>query len=128
MITSAAEFVALRCSTNPDDYRRSAREDASEETWRQVIEQWPEMRRWVAHNKTIPESIVRELFKRNDEEVKFVLAMKRSTPTDILDTLATDESDSIRLAVARHPEVSKSTLELLMNDDWEEVRRIASLR
>ena len=54
VITSAEEFVQLRTSRNPDEYHRAAHEEASVETWLDVIERFPDMRSWVAHNKTVP--------------------------------------------------------------------------
>lgn len=128
MIMSAEEFVALRTSENSADYRRAATEPASEDTWRQVIATYPEMVEWVAHNKTIPVSLIRELFAIGSEKVRLVLAIKRSTPVDLLAKLATDHNDSIHLAVARHPKTTAAALSLLRNDDWEEVRQIASGR
>lgn len=54
MIESADEFVRLRTSADPAEYQRAARDDATERTWRDVIARFPEMRFWVAQNKTVP--------------------------------------------------------------------------
>ena len=54
MIDSAADFARLRTSDNPDDQRRAGHDEASEATWRQVIADHPELRTWVAHDKTVP--------------------------------------------------------------------------
>ena len=50
VIGSAEEFVRLRMSDDPAEYRRSHLEAASLDVWQQVIERYPEMRRWVAHS------------------------------------------------------------------------------
>ncbi len=128
MISSAQEFVDLRCSDDPEEYRRAAFDEATEETWRQVIEQYPEMRRWVAHNKTIPEGVIRQLYAIGDYDILIALAMKRRTPSDVLHDMAVKGHDSVRMAIARHPHVLKLTLELLKKDPWEEVRNVAMMR
>lgn len=128
MIESAKEFVTLRVSENPLEYRRAAWEQASESTWQQVIAEYPEMMEWVAHNKTIGEATIRLLFKVGCKKVKHVLARKRSTPPDLLEELATNDNESIRLAVACNPKASDACLSLLKNDTWEEVRRVVSRR
>lgn len=65
MIESAKEFVRLRKSQIQEEYHRSAHEEASLETWKEVIKQYPCMRSWVAHNKTVPLEILEVL---SDEE------------------------------------------------------------
>ena len=42
MIDSAAEFVRLRLSSDPAEYRRAAREEAPENVWLEVIEAYPD--------------------------------------------------------------------------------------
>ena len=54
MIKSAGEFVKLRNSDVPEEYNRSATEEADELVWLEIIKKFPDMRSWVAHNKTIP--------------------------------------------------------------------------
>ncbi|WP_139983894.1 hypothetical protein [Nocardioides litoris] len=78
MIETAEEFVRLRTSEDPDDYNRAAREEASEATWRDVVDRFPEMRVWVAHNKTVPLSVLEILRKDPDERVVCMVRIKRS--------------------------------------------------
>jgi hypothetical protein len=70
VIASAEEFVRLRTSDDPADYGRAAHDEATEETWREVIKRFPEMRFWVAQNKTVPLNILEELRMDPDERVR----------------------------------------------------------
>lgn len=78
MIESAEEFVRLRQSSDPEEYRRAAWEEASVETWLDVVERYPEMRSWVAHNKTVPLQILEMLRHDPDEQVQWTVREKRS--------------------------------------------------
>lgn len=128
MIGSAEEFVRLRTSEDPAEYERAAAEEAAEATWLDVIERFPQMREWVAQNKTIPESVIRRLFAVGDARARLVLAYKRRTPPDLLAALARDADDSVRLAVAHHPKAPADVLAVLAEDPWERVRDVAVKR
>ena len=78
MIESADEFVRLRRSTDLEEHGRAARDEASIEIWREVIERYPEMREWVAHNKSVPMEILEILRHDADEKVRSVVRQKRS--------------------------------------------------
>ena len=78
VIESADEFVRLRTSTNPAEYHRAANDEAAEQTWIDVIERYPNMRSWVAHNKTVPLSILEILRHDTDEQVRLTVTGKRS--------------------------------------------------
>ncbi len=54
MINSADDFVRLRCSEDRNEYERAAWDEAPLEVWLDVIERFPDMRFWVACNKTVP--------------------------------------------------------------------------
>ncbi|MET8522732.1 hypothetical protein [Nocardioides sp. NPDC004968] len=78
MIDSAEQFVRLRTSDDPADYNRAARDEASETTWRDVIERFPDMCFWVAQNKTVPLSVLEVLRHDPDEKVRHMVMTKRS--------------------------------------------------
>ena len=78
MIESAEEFVSLRTSEDPADYGRAAHDEAEAATWREIIERFPDMRFWVAQNKTVPLSILEILRHDEDERVVSMVRMKRS--------------------------------------------------
>jgi hypothetical protein len=128
MITSAEEFVALRTSDDSDEYTRAAWEDAPTHVWLEVIEKHPDMRAWVAHNKSIPESIIRILAVDSEWRVRITIARKRKTPPDILETLAKDSDESIRHAVAFNRKTPAWILEMVLNDEWINVRETAKER
>lgn len=128
MITSAEEFVRLRSSDIREEYLRAAHEEASESTWRDVIAKYPEMRKWVAHNKSIPDSIIELLSDEDDNEVLSFLASKRKTPKPILQKLAKSLYENVRLAIAFNPKSTPELLQTLLQDDWDEVRRVAEKR
>ena len=122
MIQSAEEFVRLRTSDDPDEYTRAAREEATEAVWLDVIARFPEMRSWVAHNKTVPHSILRILSDDPDFIVRVSVAEKRKAEPDILDKLVHDPNEGVRARVACNAKAPLWVLEKLTHDP---VRRIA---
>jgi len=128
MIKSPEEFIALRTSTQPDEYRRAVNEEAPMEVWNAVLDSHPEMHEWVAHNKTIPLELIERLAVSSSARVRLTIAMKRRTPAGVLTMLARDPDDAVRMAVARHPKVSDDSLRILQNDPVEAIRQIASSR
>jgi hypothetical protein len=127
-ITSAEEFVRLRYSTNPAEYHRAAHEEASLEVWRDVIERYPDARKWVPHNKTIPLEVLATLASDPDHMVRFTVAMKRKLTPDLLERLAGDEDESVRMQVARHRKTTRPTLERLRDDPWDQIREVVQKR
>jgi hypothetical protein len=127
-IDSAAEFVRLRESEDPAEYWRAAHEDASIDVWRDVISDYPDMRFWVAQNKTVPVEILTVLAQDADGRVRSMVARKRSIGDEIMKVLAADVDSGVRMSIARHPKVTRSVLELLINDEWDEVARVAQER
>ncbi|MFJ9544128.1 hypothetical protein ACIRPX_43965 [Streptomyces sp. NPDC101225] len=125
MIESAEEFIRLRLSDDPDEYNKASTEPASPEVWTEVVQQHPEARFWVAHNKTVPVEILRLLAADPDPRVRYVVATKRKLPPDVLTDLAADPDESIRLTVARHKRTPLPVLERLQSDTWDQVREVA---
>lgn len=78
VIESAEEFVRLRTSDDPAEYNRAAQEQATESTWHDVIERFPDMRFWVAQNKTVPLSVLEILRQDPDDRVRHLVTSKRS--------------------------------------------------
>jgi hypothetical protein len=78
VIESAEEFVRLRTSDDPAEYRRAAHEEASIETWYEVIERFPDMRFWVAQNKTVPLPILEHLRHDQSDTVREMVRRKHS--------------------------------------------------
>ena len=86
MIESAEEFVRLRTREDPGEYHRAAHEEASTGTWLDVIERYPDMRFWVANNKTVPLEVLEVLRQDADERVRSMVrckgTWKRAHPED----------------------------------------------
>jgi len=128
MITSAEEFIRLRDSRDPDDYRRAANEAAPEEVWLVLVRGHPEHRRWVAHNKTVPVSILERLATDKDPEVRWVVASRRKAPPELLRVLANDPDETVRMRVASNANSPRPVLEELATDPSSTVREAACAR
>lgn len=127
MILSAAEFVALRTSADRAEQERAADEPASVEVWLEVDDDHPEMRFWVAQNKTVPIEVLTVLADDPDPRVRRMVARKRKLPAELLIRLADDRDDTVRLAVARHRRTPAEVRDrLAAGDPWEEVRAVAA--
>ena len=125
MITSAEEFVRLRTSEAREDYRRAATENAPLDVWLQVVATHPEMRFWVAQNKTVPRAVLELLAADPEVRVREMVARKRSAGEALLTRLATDPQPSVRRAVAGNPKAPAAALTQLRNDPDENVARAA---
>jgi hypothetical protein len=128
MIASAEEFVRLRTSVNPADYSRAARENAAAAVWLDVIRLYPQMRFWVAQNKTVPASILEALATDADARVRFMIAGKNKLTPAIFDRLARDPDSGIRERIARHKRCPRQILERLSRDAADAVARVAEER
>jgi hypothetical protein len=78
VLESVEGFVQLRTGEDPAEYYRAAHDHADEATWLDVLERFPDMRVWVAHNKTVPLSIPERLRHDPDEHVRSMVRAKGS--------------------------------------------------
>lgn len=78
MIETAEEFVRLRLSTDPDEYHRAAHDEAPDAVWLEIVERFPDMRFWVAQNKTVPLSVLEQLRHDHDAQVRGMVRAKGS--------------------------------------------------
>lgn len=115
MINSAEEFVALRSSSIKSEYDRAAFEEAPTSVWRDVIKNYPNYRRWVSHNKTVPLEILEELCQF-DSTVRQFVAAKRKLSAAMFEALSRDESHVVRIAVAANKKAPTAILERLPKD------------
>jgi NurA-like 5'-3' nuclease len=125
MIMSAEEFVRLRLSDDPEEYGRSASDSANELVWLDVIDRYPDMRSWVAHNKTVPLSVLRILSKDSDSDVRITVASKRKLDESLFETLAADIDESVRQRIAYNKKTPMRVLKLLSEDKEPIVRDVA---
>lgn len=121
MIGSADEFVRLRTSDDPDEYGRAARDEAPESVWLEIVRAYPEMRRWVAHNKTVPMSVLDLLAADQDEDVRIAVAQKRKLTADLFNQLSRDPSPNVRQCIAWNGKTPPTVLERLSTDVDESV-------
>ncbi|WP_209445738.1 hypothetical protein [Paenibacillus etheri] len=128
MINSAEEFVRLRLSDNMEEYLKAAWDVAPFEVWLQVIETYPEMREWVAHNKSIPVEIMEILADDADERVRFIVATKNRLPESLQMKLAKDLDSSVRKRIVYNKKATFRVLTILLNDDDEDIRVVAKNR
>ncbi|WP_449602149.1 hypothetical protein [Paenibacillus sp. Marseille-Q9583] len=128
MINSAEEFVRLRLSDNMEEYLKAEWNEAPFEVWLQVIETYPEMREWVAHNKSIPIEIMEILADDADERVRFNVATKNRLPENLQMKLAKDLDSSVRKRIVYNKKATFRVLTILLNDDDEDIRVVAKNR
>lgn len=128
MISTAEEFVQLRTSDKPEEYLRAASEAAHVSVWREIIDQYPEMRTWVAQNKTIPIEILKELAHDANPAVRLAVAMKNKLSEELFFLLAQDTDDGVRQRVSYNKNTPRSVLEILARDTNQLVSEPASAR
>ncbi|WP_435170188.1 hypothetical protein [Paenibacillus glycanilyticus] len=128
MINSAEEFVRLRNSEKMDEYLKAAGDFAPFEVWLEVIKMYPDMREWVAHNKSIPVEIMEILADDVDERVRFNVATKNRLPEHLQLILAKDSDSSVRQRIVYNKKATFQALSVLLNDEDEEIRTLAKNR
>jgi hypothetical protein len=128
MIGSAAEFIRLRTSTVKAEYDRAADEPAPLDVWWELVRDHPEMKPWVAHNKTVPLEILVALAADESADVRGAVARKRKLSPELFERLAKDSEPSVRHAIANNANTPREALELLVDDPWEEVATTAKGR
>jgi hypothetical protein len=117
MIQSAEEFVQLRRSHCQSDYLKAAREPASLAVWFDVIQRFPDMKIWVAQNKTVPTEILSALAKDADSRVRAAVAMKNKLTQEVYVLLACDSDDGVRERVAFNKNTPTEVLQRLSQDE-----------
>lgn len=125
MIESAEEFLTLRRSENPAEYRRAAHDAAPLEVWLTIIATYPEMRCWVAHNKTVPIEVLGKLAHDPDEHVRWMVATKRKLTRELFDLLAADRNETVRARIALNRNAPQAVVERLAGDESVVVRSAA---
>ncbi|MFF7160707.1 hypothetical protein ACFZBP_04805 [Streptomyces sp. NPDC008086] len=128
MIESAEEFIRLRESGDGGDYQRLKKEEAPAEVWRELVAHHPDMRFWVAFNRTVPADVLRQLAKDADWRVRDKVAGRRDTPPDVLGELARDAHDAVVSSVAGNPSTPDDALRVLAAHPWDQVSDTARKR
>lgn len=128
MISSAEEFLGLRFSEDPELYNRAAHEEAPDEVWLELIEEYPESRFWVAQNKTVPLTVLKRLASDDDSRVRGVVAMKRKLDEDTFRQLATDADSGVRMSIATNAKTPVAVLRSMLTDPWDEIPAVVRRR
>jgi hypothetical protein len=104
----------LRLSEDFAEQARATREAVSDEAiWHRVMAEYPELKVWVARNKTVPLSILRILATDDDPSVRREVAGKRKLDDELFVALAADEDERVRVALIANPKcpaILKETL------------------
>ena len=128
MIGSADEFQRLRTSDDPDQQRRATHDEAPLSVWRDVVARFPELRFWVAQNKTVPGEVLAELAADPDARVRSMVAAKRKLAPALQLQLAADPDEGVRQRIAWNSRATRAALELLVRDPWPLVAERARAR
>lgn len=117
MIKSAEEFVRLRASEIEEEYSRAANDSADISIWDEVIEKYPDYKKWVIHNKTIQIEILEKLTFDNDPDVRSAVARKRKINDRIFATLSTDKDEDVRYALMCNTKLTVDNLKQIKTSD-----------
>jgi hypothetical protein len=128
MIMNAREFLRLRTSENAEDYVRASTEGAPLKVWTGIVENFPDMKIWVARNKTVPVEVLRRLAADSARDVRLAVATKNKLPEDLMMLLAADVDESVRERVAFNKNAPTAILEDLANDPIERIALKACTR
>lgn len=117
--------MALRSSSERAGYERATTEQATVEIWTDVIARFPEMRIWVAHNKTVPLEILRVLARDADRSVRASVADKRKLDRELFESLSRDPDEVVRQRIAYNEKTPADIIERLTNDETSLVSDVA---
>ena len=128
MISDAEQFVNLRNSKSPSEYLKAANETAPVNVWLDVISRFPDMKIWVAHNKTVQIEVLEQLARDPDPNVRTAVAMKNKLTPSLIQLLSTDPAAAVRERIAYHKKTPIQILRLLVADPVVSVSHVARER
>jgi hypothetical protein len=128
MINSAGEFQRLRTSEDLEEQRRATWEPAEHSVWIEIIERFPDLRAWVAHNKTVPLSVLRALAADSDAMVRAEVARRRKLDRELFELLAQDPDPGVRCSVASNRKAPADIITKLASDPEAFVAKTATER
>jgi hypothetical protein len=99
MIKDCAEFMKLRESDNLDDQYRAGHDEADVKVWLDIIENYPEFKKWVVNNKTIQIEVLEILCIDKDSNIRAEVARKRKINDKIFSVLSHDSDENVRYAL-----------------------------
>lgn len=72
---------------------------------------------FISCNPSAPPEILKQLSTNVDEDIRLNIVLNLSTPINTINSLVEDKSPSVRLALAKHPYISKNILSILLTDN-----------
>ncbi len=123
---NAREWVRLRSSDNREEYVRAAWAEMPDSEWLAVLEEFPDMRSWVAHAKKCPLAVLQRLATDSDPAVRSMVASRRRAGVELLRRLATDVDEAVRQRVAFNPKTPHDVLGSLQHDPVDLVSNAAT--
>ena len=106
-------------------YYRAVHDAAPLEIWLEVMKNYPDMKFWVAHNKTVPVEILKILATDDDVRVRAMVAQKRKLPERLQLKLAKDPDYSVRQSLVYNAKITKKTLDMLLQDPEQKIKKLA---
>ena len=125
MISNINEYLYLADSDSKSDNDRIINEELSSDLISQIIKNYPERKSWIIHNKLIPVKILEELATDDNDDVRFIIAMKKKCNRVTFEKLLRDKNYSVRLAVIRNKKLPIDLLEKISNDINDEIHEDA---
>lgn len=125
---SAADYFAAMDSDDHQVRRSAVTGTAEAELWEAALREYPDRRGAVALNKNLPDEILDALARDDDPRVRRLTAQKRRLSEAAFNSLARDLDEGVRLVLAKNPKLPDQIRDLLLQDEWSEVRDAASGR
>lgn len=122
MISNAKEFKRLRESEVQTEYNRAVTEEASLDTWLEVLNIYPDLAFWVAQNKTVPLEILINLADNKDPKVRDMVARKKKINPTIFNKLKNDSEESIRYTLICNNKLTNEQKMQIKTDDSQWLR------
>ena len=119
MIKTADEFIKLRQSEDKVEQIRAGHETAEINVWHDVIKNYPEYKRWVIYNKTIPIEILELLSLDLNPNVRSEVARKKKINDKIFDLLSVDPDENVRYALMCNTKLTLDKKRAIKTEDSE---------
>ncbi|WP_125832026.1 hypothetical protein [Pseudomonas sp. v388] len=116
--------MRLRSSQIKLEYDRSALEEVPIEVWYELVNDHPDYRQWVIHNKIVPLEILEYLYKIYSS-LKLHIARKRKLSVELFERLSDDPDRYVRSIIAINRKTPLPLLERLMRDKVKDVAKSA---
>jgi hypothetical protein len=117
MIKTVDEFITLRQSENMDEQYRASHDNADLNVWLEVIKNYPDLKTWVIHNKTIQIEILEILCADTDQNVRSAVARKRKINEFIFNVLSVDPDENVRYALMCNTKLTVNKIKTIKIDD-----------